>query len=283
MHKFVLGLFKFIRSFLQLSKIICAFLIMLLALYWINNITNFNWTWISPFKTFFDWLLEVSNSICSLSFDIFGAVFELKYLSATAILCLLIVLCNMLIGGTYIIEGFYKSTHFVCKKVQENAFNKNLISKIEKEQKSINEYMILIKTSLKKNVAEFSQNINIDEQNKIMNDFLSEKFGKTPVLYGNGFLYKFKDFENIDYVIETLFKLINSSAPIIYSICVQSGNSIAQLQKISELGNYGKITMAADTCYRYSYNNSRKFETSILGEFKFEYRTIELHEFKNIL
>ena len=101
--------------------------------------------------------------------------------------------------------------------------------------------------------------------------------------YDGGFLYQFNSFNEIDSVLDTLFKVIHSNAPLDYSICIQAGEDMRQLVKLMDLKNFGKITMAADTSYRYRFNASHRYATSQIGVFQFENRTLEVHEFNEIL
>ena len=79
------------------------------------------------------------------------------------------------------------------------------------------------------------------------------------------------------------FKVLHSTAPIEYAICVQvlSGQEqINELNKLISLKHFGKITMAADTSYRYRYNQFHRYQTSQIGIFQNGNKTLEVHEFK---
>ena len=43
---------------------------------------------------------------------------------------------------------------------------------------------------------------------------------------------------------------------------------------------YTSITMAADTSYRYRYNETHRYQTSQIGVFQYGDKTLEVHEFK---
>ena len=282
MHEFMLKFFGFLRSFLQFMKIVCLFLIILLLLYWIQNLTNAQWSWIAFLAPFFDFLLEFANSICSLSFDIFGTVFELKYLSAVIILTTGFFVMNLLKYLVSFFEGVYKSAHFVCKKTGEAVFNAKLQYDASKHDKKIKDYSVAIKTQLSKKAV--VQKLSISEQNKLMTDFIFEQTGVKPkeVIPTNLYCYNqydFYGFEKIDEVIDILFRIINSKAPIDAAICVQVGDKPEQLGKLMTLNNFKKITMAADTAYRYKMNKIQKYDISPMGVFQNGENTIEIHEF----
>lgn len=283
MHEFILNCFGFLKSFLHLMKIVFVFCILMLLCYWVQNITGADWAWLGFMKPFLDGLLEFTNSIYSVTFDLWGAKFEFKYFSAVIILTAGVYLMNLFIILLNIAEGAYKSAHFVAKKTQEAIFNKELKVNITREEKKIKRYAVLIKTQLKKKYAHAELNVNLDEQNKLMNKFISEKTAVKPMMMNGGFLYEFIDFDKIDTVLDILFKVLHSNAPIDYAICIQSGDDIEQLKKLSSLNHFGMVSMAADTAYRYKYNETHRYQTAQVGVFQNGDRTLEVHEFKEIL
>ena len=264
-------------------KIIFVFCILMLVCYWVQNLTNADWTWLGFIKPFLDGLLELANSIYSVSFDFFGATFEFKYFSAIIILVALIYLMNLCILLSNIVEGAYKSAHFVAKKTQEAIFNKGLQENITREEKKITKYSVLIKTKLKKKYAHAELNVNIDEQNKLMNQFITEKTSVKPMILDGGYLYNFNDFYKVDAVLDVLFKVLHSNAPITYAICIQVGDNFEQLKKLATLNHFGIVSMAADTAYRYKYNETHRYQTSQIGLFQNGDKTLEVHEFQEIL
>lgn len=283
MHNYVLKCFNFFKNLLQFLKIVCLFCILMLICYWMQNLTNADWTWLGFIKPFLDGLLDVANSIYSVSFDIFGATFEFKYLSALIILVASIYLVNLLVILTNILEGTYKSAHFVCKKTEEAIFNKKLKENIIRQEKQITKYSVCIQTKLKSKFSHRELKINIDEQNKLMNEFIMQKTGVKPTLYNGCYLYNFTNFDKIDTVLDVLFKVIHSNAPLDYAICIQSGDDFKQLTKLIELKDFGKVIIAADTAYRYKFNASHRYQTSQIGIFQNENKTLEVQEFKEIL
>ena len=136
---------------------------------------------------------------------------------------------------------------------------------------------------MKKKFSHRELNINVEEQNNLMNKFIMEKLSVIPQSYEGGFLYNFYDFDKIDTVLDVMFRVLKSSAPLDYSICVQVDNDILKLQKLMGLKYYGKVIMLAETSYRYRYNKTHRYKTSQVGLFQNGNNTIEVHEFKEIL
>ena len=104
-----------------------------------------------------------------------------------------------------------------------------------------------------------------------------------PMFFNGGFVYKFDNFADIDSVLDVMFRVLHSNAPLDYAICIQINDNYEQLQKLSTLNLFGQIVMAADTAYRYRYNSSHKYKTSHLGLFQNGDNTLEVHEFTEIL
>ena len=121
------------------------------------------------------------------------------------------------------------------------------------------------------------------EQNKMLNDFMIKKTLVKPEEYKGGFLYQFENFDKIDTVLDAVFKLVNSSAPIEPAVCIQVEGDMQKLDKLIDLKYFGKVIMAADTRYRYKFNETHRYQTSQVGIFQYGDGTIEVHEFKEIL
>ena len=280
LHKIILKGFDCLKSFWHFLKIVCVFCIIMLLLFWIQKLTHASWKWMEYFAPHLKTLLDVSDNICSLSFEFFGTIIELKYISAIIILLACYFGMNLVILLTNIIEAGYKSTHYICKKTQEIALNKELRDSIEREERSINKYVVTIHTKVKPNFSHKGINVDLEQQNGMMVDFIKNKLGVKPMIFEEGFMYNFDNYGRIDSVLEVLFKVMHGSTPIDYAICIQAGDNMPQLRKLISLKNFGKITMAADTSYRYRFNATHRYQTSQIGVFQNGDKTIEVHEFR---
>ncbi len=283
MHNFMLSLFKFVRSFWHFMKIVVMFCILMLLLYWIENLTNGNWDWLNFIKPFLGSLVKIGNTISSGSWNLLGAVFEFKYGIALIILITFYYLMNLFIIIINIIEDIYDFSWRSYKKAEEDILNKNLYAQVEREEKKISKYNILIHTSLKKQYS-YKGKVNIAEQNKLMNKYLIEKTGVQPAYYMEGYLYKFKNFNDIDTVLDILFNIINSNSPLDYAITIQTGDNLEKLTKLANLKIFNKIIIAADTAYRYEFNTYNRYKTAQIGIFQDKDNgTLEVHEFQEFL
>ena len=138
--------------------------------------------------------------------------------------------------------------------------------------------MILINTQWKKSYFK-KENDSMGEQNNLMNDFIFNQTGIKHSVFNNGFLYQFDNLEKIDDVLDVMFKIIHSNAPLDYSISVQSGDNLQIIKKLSDLKEFNKIIMTAETLYRYNLNKNKRYQTQNVGVFQYENLTLEIHEF----
>ena len=70
MHKFILNLFGFLKSSTQFLKIIVIFLIAMLILYWMQDLTNKSWAWFGFISPLFDTLLDIGKDVSSKSINL---------------------------------------------------------------------------------------------------------------------------------------------------------------------------------------------------------------------
>lgn len=286
MHKLVLKSFDFFRSFLQFLRALIMVIVMLLVLYWISNIASFNWSFLNFIKPTLDSLLALGSSFTSDSITIINAVFEFKYIAAIGILIIYYFLTYFAAKIIDISENIYCGGRDVVKKYEENKMNETLEKEAISSQKKLRKFQIFISLSPKKKFVQQVVDIDIKEQNNLMNKFLIEKLAVSPTVYKEGFLYSFSNIENIDYILDVFFKVINSKAPVNYIICVQvlGENSLKeqqQIDKMIDLNLINKIITMPDTIWRYKFNEKSKYETAHLGDYQDASGTFEVHEFKN--
>jgi hypothetical protein len=111
-------------------------------------------------------------------------------------------------------------------------------------------------------------------------DFISERTHIKPIEYKDGFLYKFENFNKIDSMLDIIFRLKNSPAPLNYFVCIQLGDNTEQLDWLIGLESWNKILITADTLYRYMCNEEHRYITNSVGVFQKGdgENTLEVHE-----
>lgn len=278
------SIFGFLKNILQFLKIVLVFCMLMLLLYWTKNLANLDWGWMGFVSPVLDCFIGIGSMISNGSLKLFEAVFEYKYMWALVIMIALYYIVHFLYFATEAMEEAFHEGHKLIKRIEERKFNDSLQKEQTDEQTAIKKYRIFVSTSVKKKFAHLECNVNYEEQNKLMNKFLMEKLSIAPTQYENGYLYSFSDFNSIDNVLDVFFKLLNSSAPLDYIICVQicTGNLIEekeQLKSLIDLKFENKISMMSDTAFRYKFNKSHKYGTSQLGMFQKGNDTVEAHEF----
>lgn len=286
MHNLILKFFNYIRQFLHFLQIIVLFCMLTLFLFWAQNLTQGDWAILNSIEPFLNKLLDIGSSFTQESIDLFDTVFELKYLASFLILLIFYIVLSLAKKGTNLLENLYNNTRINIKQTKEKILNKQLKDSITSQEKKIKQYKIFIATSIKKRFNNSNFKIDLEEQNKIMNKFIIEKTGVNPIVYKNGFLYSFFNFDAIDNILDVFTKIKNTKTPLDYTICIQVFgtnviNEMVQLDKLISLDTKNKITIMADTSYRYKYNENKKYKTSQIGIFQSDSKnkTFEVHEF----
>lgn len=276
--------FGFLKSTVHFLKVVAIFLILMLLIYWIEDLAKADFHWLNFLKPVLKSLVSTGEHISSGSLMLFEAKFEFKYGIAVLILLGLYYLIHAIVFGLERLEELFDDGHRAIKKIQENKFNDSLAKKQTSEQTKIQTYQVYVSASIKKKFSHKELNIKLDEQLNIMNKFLMEKTSVVPEKFENGFLYTFNRFDNIDSTLEIFFKLLKAQTPLNYVICVQISekDALQSLKKLINLNFENKISMLASTSYRYKFNTAHKYGTSQLGLFQKENDTCEAWEFIEI-
>ena len=287
MHKLVLRTFNFLKNCMQFIQIAMLFSILILLLFWIQNITNSSWDWLTFFTPYLNSFVTLGEIVSKKSIDLFGAVFEFKYFIAVLYYAFIYYIAHLCLCGLAFLEDVYDDKRRAYKKTVENNMNTAMDVQMTVEQKRLHRYQIYVTATLKKKFRHQELNVDLEEQLRLMNKFLIENTEVSPEKYEEGYLYTFENFEKIDRVLEIFFKLIKSTAPLDFVICVQVlGEDISretsQLKHLISLKFANKISTLADTVWRYRYNKFHRYGTSQLGIFQFDDRTFEAHEFHEI-
>ena len=284
MHKIILKLFDFLKSCTQFLKILIVFSILMLILYWIQNLTGDFWAWFGFMNRYFDFFLNIGEYINSGQIMLFDAVFEFKYFIALIIFVVFYAIVHFMYIGLEFLQDTYGESRKIIRKFEENRFNKTLEKQNITEQKKLKRYQVYVETQVKSKYAHREYNIDMEEQNKIMLKFLVEKTGVCPQKFQKGFLFTFGNFREIDGILDVFTKITQSTAPIDYIICVQilgigAQKETKQIESLINLKMLNKIIMMADTAYRYGFNDICKFKTLQVGLYQKNNDTFEVHEF----
>lgn len=284
MHKIIKCFFNNLNNIENFFSLVCSFFIFTTCSYWIEQILKVKWDWLNFIRPVLDNILLFSKNILPIKINTFFETDHVNFIAAIALLVIMLVLTKYIFERLSelrpVYENYFYNNKIVAEKKFNNKLSKQALKQMIKNQSS--KYMILINTRIKKKFSHKELNIDINEQNKLMNDFLISKTESKPENYYNGFLYYFDDFDKVDHVLHIMYKLLKSSAPIDYAICVQIGVDLKQIKKLADLERYGKIIMDADTLLRYQYNKSHLYATQCTGVYQKEDGVIEVHEFQEM-
>ena len=285
MHKFILWIFTSLKNTEKTIRLICMLFIMLIAIYWVLDLAGFiafmmglcpfiTKPLIAPMENF----LNFANGIYSGSFDFWGKAMEIKYFVAVGLLLIVIFVMKMFNIVLDLLQDLYEKLFFLYKKANEKTFNVGLKQAVDLPEKQKTEYMVYIQIKIKDKFINRKMDTSIEEQWYLLKKFIADRTNNNPINTWSGYLYYFKDFERIDNILDILQRVLRSSAPIDYVICIQAGNDAQQLKNIADLLMWNKIVIAADTLYRYKLNTLKRYKSSSLGVFQKENGTLELHE-----
>lgn len=287
MHHFIIKCFDFFRSTMQFLKIVCVTIILMILLYWIQNLIGAEWGWFGFMRPPLDVLLDFSDKIYSGSLTFFGAVFEFKYAIAVIIMIIIAIIINAISNASHEVQRIYHNSRIIFKKAGENVFNGNLQRQVAKKEKKLQKYYVILKARLRKKYAIEEFNVDIENINNQINQFIITQLGVRPTDYQFSKTeefyiseYRFDSFDDIDQALDVLFKAKNAKAQVEYAICIQIEDNAPKLNKLLSLDNFDKITIAADTAYRYTYVKSPRYKTSMVGVFQNGDDVLEVHEFQ---
>ncbi len=272
-------IFNFLRDSIHFLKIVIVFTLLLLLLYWVQNLIDSFWDWFKPINGIFEYLVNFSEQISSKSMTLINTEIEYKYCIAIFILLIFYAIAHLLYIGVDTIEDINSNIKSHIKKSQENKFNKNLYNEISKQEKKIKRYQIYIQARPK----QCYEMINLEEQNQKLIKYLEEKTNIAPTVFDNGYLFEFDVFNMADSNLDIFSELISLESPLDYIVCVQVIDDIKktdeQLRVLINLKIYNKIIMMSDTAYRYNFNNYKNYKPTSLGIYQNIDKTFEVHEF----
>lgn len=267
-------------------KILIIFTLLMFLFYWVQNLVNAKWVWLSFMQGLLDFLTDIGGSIVSGSFNIFGSICEYKYVATLVILGLIYLIAHLGYLAICHVEEIYCSGRKMVRKIEENIFNKQMEIQNTLEAKKITQYQIYLATEIKPELMNRNSKIDINEQNQILLKHLIKQTNQCPEKYQDGHLFTFSNFDTIDEILNIFIKLHQSQAPLNYFICVQiisnnRKNDIKQLDTLIKLRNPNKIITLSDTVYRYQFNKMQNFTTIQTGVFQNENDSYEVHYFAN--
>ena len=198
--------------------------------------------------------------------------------------CLIYAIAHFIIKGLEILEDIYDDSRRLVKKTEEAMMNRSLQKSVEDKEKKIKQFKVYISTSIKKKFTHEKYDIDIQEQNKIMNKFIMEKTLANPTFFKEGFLYSFNDFSKIDDILDVLAKVLKAETPLDYYISIQTfGENLQKEQQdfenLIDTKISNKITILANTAFRYNYNTQQKYKTGQFGIYQKDGESFEVHIF----
>ena len=284
MHKCILKIFKFLRDFVYIFKIIAIFSIFIFFIFWAQNLASANWTFIKFFEPYLNACVNFCGYFYSGTTQVLNIFIKHSYVATFIMYCLIYAIAHFIIKGLEILENIYDDSRRLVKKTEEAMMNRSLQKSVEDKEKKIKQFKVYISTSIKKKFTHEKYDIDIQEQNKIMNKFIMEKTLANPTFFKEGFLYSFNDFSKIDDILDVLAKVLKAETPLDYYISIQTfGENLQKEQQdfenLIDTKISNKITILANTAFRYNYNTQQKYKTGQFGVYQKDGESFEVHIF----
>ena len=170
-----------------------------------------------------------------------------------------------------------------CYKNEEKKVNAELHRNITKMNKKISSALFYVEIKKKDSVY---LPVDLEEQFKLLNNFLYSKTHIIPEKKDNGFVYILQNVEKIDMYLPFFFKALSSSAPIDYLFVFQIietdlESAMYEVSKIKNSGIYNKILMTPATNLRYENIDNKSYPTGVVGNYVFAGETHSIYELKD--
>lgn len=128
--------------------------------------------------------------------------------------------------------------------------------------------------------------VDIEEQNRLFNQYLASKLSVIADKYGKGFIFNNVSFENLDKFFECFFKAISSAAPVTYSFIIQAVDgsferAYSDIEYLRNTNLHNKILMNPTTNMRYEHSENKKYFTSVVGNYAFGTEYLSVYEVRD--
>ncbi len=268
---------KWLENTFQFIAVIMLLYLLLFTLYMMFSVANSNaLDFLSP-------LVNIVISISGLIWkDASGILSIWGFITGLLLIIFLFLISQFLKQRFNILSKTFSDMKINYLKEEEKRINKELHKEIESMNKKISACVIYLEIKAKDSVK---NKVNIEEQYKLLNQFLYSKTQIIPEKSGYGYVYKFSNIEKIDNYIEYFLKVINSSAPIDYLCILQViettySNAVYDIEKIRNAGIYNKILLNPTTNLRYEHNAVQQYSTGVVGDYVFAGETHSIYELK---
>ncbi len=274
-----IGITKCIENLFQFFAVIALFYLLIFTLYTMCSLAN---------SSAFDFFSSQAEIIMSVASFIWGGTksdlfFIKEFLTGILLLAAIFFICQFVKLKLVNLGNFLKESLVNCYKSEEKSVNAELHRNIVRMNKKISSAVIYVE--IKKKESVFTA-VDLDEQYKLLNNFLYSKTNIIPEKQDGGFIYKFSNVEKIDMYLPFFFKAINSTAPIDYLFIFQIiendfDSAMYEINKIKNSGIYNKILMTPATNLRYENIDNKSYSTGVVGNYVFAGESHSVYELKD--
>lgn len=272
------GIAKCLENIFQFIAVVMLFYLLLYTLYMMFTLGN---------SSAFEFFAPFANIVISLA----GAIWEPAntivsqiwgFITGILLLTVLFLISQFLKQRFNILGKFFADMRLDYLKNEEHRINKELQRDIQKMNQKISACVIYIELKAKDYIHE---KVDIDEQYKILNQFLYSRTGVIPKKNGYGYIFSFPNIEKIDNDLEYFFKAIHSQAPVDYLFILQVientfEEALFEITKLRNSGVHNKILMTPTTNLRYEHNVVKNYGTGVVGNYVFDGEMHSIYELR---
>ena len=297
MHKIIKSIFRVLFLGVKSLQSIIVFSSLLVLVYFCLTIAKVNLP--SDIVNLFDSFYKFQANIVQIP-NFFDMDFTFTLLAAE----LLLVAAALIYVLKFIIklEGLYDDVKKYDDKKYEESFNENLEKKLDKIEKNLNKFCLLLKvnTEIIDNSKSFIRqespvdlnNLNLKVKNYIESKLL-KNFQVTCKHLGDYLFFSFENINDCDRVFENIYLFIKKTKEelkkfkvkfnVTCSVCITDNNyqqNITLLQHLINIKQADRIIMANEFKLRYDKLNTKKFKYTERGEYSFNNEILSIYTFE---
>ena len=268
-----------LENIFQFIAVVALLYLLLYTTYMMFSLANSN------IFNFFEPVANVINSIASLIWrkgnD--GAMQIGGFITGLLLIISVFLFSQFIKQRCNNLAKFFNDLKFDYLKSEERRINKELHNNIQRMNNKISYSFMYVELREKENASE---KVDLDEQYKILNQFLYSKTLVLPERSGEGYVYKFTTkIDHIDADLKYFFRALHSQAPVDYMFIFQViettfDNALFDVSKLKKAGIYNKIIMTPTTNLRYESNIKKDYNTGVVGNYVFAGESHSIYELK---
>lgn len=285
-------LFEFLVNFLKFIQVCLIFLSFATILYWLMQLGGA--TFLAPVAPFFEGLKEFTHLFYTRTISVDGATIDFSFLIDAFAFLLIVFGLKFIIEDVQIVEDKYDSVYSAIKRKAEQLFNVGLEQQYIMHEHRNNKFLLYVQFKAV-NIAKdsfFHRDVNVgveEKQQEVLAQFvkvLGENFQFQKRFMGEGFLFYFPNFNEIDKVVlgvdrlikeqrkkhlEERWQIISYMSLEPYSDEKEIPEKVKNMLSLAKLGDADEIVALGTLRQRYSLVKNPKCSIEGKGVYQVQY------------